>query len=372
MKIVWIGLFLIIYSPFSWGVGKFDCRESLTWQALSVVADQSVVYTPSEWHVRGEDLAIQVINSLSEYYVNSSDSVWINFQQDSRYEGPLILVPSQALSSAALHFGSSTLRNIDAVYLSEMERYIASNPLPGPYFFITWEPMGIRAINRLTAQRIHLVGLTDHSLRADGGILEPEEYLIHDINHAHSSERAIGSSPIFFEHFNYDYIVSHLSASDRVLFDIGYFMYFHESYSSYGRLYWGDFFENIRSKNLDSMTPEQIEEYIKSTYKTVFNHLPFEGFSDDSEINIDPPTFQLKFYDSGDVEVKIAVSKPGDFLISRFLDKSDLRVNLPNEVKNQIKEHPERGYSIIQGFLENAFSLFLTQHYAVAKKILGL
>jgi hypothetical protein len=97
-------------------------------------------------------------------------------------------------------------------------------------------------------------------------------------------------------------------------------------------------------------------ELIQKTYKEKF------------ELN-----FDFDFLSEGRLVVSLQRKNKSQTnnLIQRFLNKGDLYVNLPVEIKNQLKETPEKSSEILANFLSKAFTVFFSPHYDLSKRLLG-
>ncbi|MCB0363629.1 MAG: hypothetical protein KDD35_12960, partial [Bdellovibrionales bacterium] len=230
----------------------------------------------------------------------------------------------------------------------------------GMSFLPTWEPLGIRAINRLYALRFYPVGLMDHDVKADGARMNRMKFLEHDLKHAIIYERIIRPSPQeegrpppniftqqFYRQFNYHANISRMSPNDQLLYDLGHFLYFHEGLglSVFGHdLSW-------------SIPKNNLQEFYRSTY--------FHGLSSE---------FRFEFSPSDEIRVlrrqdpKVLIRN----LVYRLLDENDMRHQLPLEIETLIKNSPDKADEIVGNFAEKFLTLFFRIHYKVAKQTLEL
>ena len=318
----------------------------------------STLYTPSKWHLMGDDIANRVVQSLSHYKGSSANSVWLDFTRDPRYNGRRPTKPSGALNTAMNTLEKKSSK-VDKEALLLIKETVDDAKSSWPYFFVTWENLGIRGINRLIAHRIYPVGLTNKSMNVDGRTLEPKAFFEHDLGHAFGNEAIINSSmgtewgvkdnfsKKFYENFQYDSIIDKLSDSDKVLFDIAYFLYFHEGIGTSG---WGYMMAQVHASS--HLSIESIQQAYKATMGA---------------------RFDFDFHAEGGLA--IFLQRKNEFttnnLIQRFLNKGDLYVNLPVEIKNQLKETPEKSSEILANFLSKAFTVFFSPHYDLSKRLLG-
>lgn len=346
--------FGLLSATVSFSAGANICLDALSKGGPAKAA----AYTPSIWHQMGDELAIRVVRSLPEYQGEIANSIWLDFEKDPRYHGHAAKA-TEALEAAMTSLDSDTSK-VDRQELTYMAEVLDQAQASWPYFFITWEDLGVRAINRLISYRIYPVGLRDTIMKVDGRTLEPRKFLEHDLGHARGNELIINSSQktawgvkddfskTFYKQFNYDSIWSKLTENDRVLFDLAYFLYFHESV---GNSTWGFMLAQIHASARPTV------DDLQKIYKGQYYH-----------------TFSFEFHNDGTVSVtpKIIDGLADEILVERFLDKGDLWVHLPVEIKNQIKNNPDNAKAILAKFLGEMFTVFFKPHYALAKQVLGL
>jgi hypothetical protein len=223
-------------------------------------------------------------------------------------------------------------------------------------FFITWKDLGIQAINKLVYHRVPFVGLVEGTVTVDGGFYDALGFFHHDLIHFHiSEERSTNKSPIYgpdrfsqrhFQALNYDQIVSELNPSDRVLFDVAYFVFFHEAF--------GQTIGLQVTATAEDFSVERLREIYKRSFPNFL------------EMSFDPSTMaSLSSF-------KKDPAAPSS-LVSRFLNKADLALLMPNEVLLLVGSLHSRDKKaeVVTEFLNQCFSLFMTYHYQVYLKLLS-
>ena len=313
----------------------------------SVDADRALLdgpLTPSAWLVRGDDVAIRVITARP-----GDCEPWLEFQSDPRHLGTKVTQPENALG-AAMHYDPQYLD-----WMNQFRRLAREGRVTLPRFFITWHALGVRPINRLTSQRIYVVGLIDQAIRVDGKARDAARFLAHDLDHARETEGLITTGRFhddvvakrravrnFHRHFDYARETRLLSLREHVLFDVGYVLYFREGFA---RPTWNFRFAHVAVAPLDQRLAE-----IDDTYRI------FDRYA----VSILP-----------DQVARVRLNDKSDPIVARFLDPGDLRVNLPRELKRALTSHrnPQR---LVRAFVEEALSVFFTAHYRHARERIGI
>jgi hypothetical protein len=350
--------------------------------------------TPSRAFLEGNDLATAALNELPQYEMNRKmrQSIWRAYQTDPRfrrarpstwtilkrisrgrkslYDGddqfPIYDITtgiSEALNGDNVSLVERDSRGFLSPHLIEMIQRAHSS---GATFLLTWENLGLRAINRLFSQRIYPVGLIDQDVKVDGRVMAPWLFPIHDLYHARFNEILVdsftqrdGKSPrnfakIFYEQLRYDDLFSTLSEKEKLLFDFGYFIYFHESH---GSAEWGSEIANT------ILTEEISKERLRKFYRDhFFQHENFSfAFSDDGKVTV---SLHGK-YESIEYDTSFRI-------VQRLLNKDDMLTHLPMEIQQQIADHPDKVRAIATGFAQEFLTLFFQLHYNLATQILGI
>jgi hypothetical protein len=216
---------------------------------------------------------------------------------------------------------------------------------------VTWENLGVRAINRLISRRIYPVGLVEKTMWVDGDEMTPDAFASHDAGHALDTENLVSSGMVgrwtdppnldaitrFYQTFEYDRITASMDARRHLLFDLGYFLYFHEGL---GIQKWGGRFG-------DAATGPRAARLMRL-------HASYHLFKDGFAVDINTRSRRT------------TVSNMAYWLIKRFLDRGDLYVNLPLEIKVACAAQPDQQYALVRGLLTKALTVFFDQHLAHA------
>jgi hypothetical protein len=332
-------------------------------------------YSAPQIHLTGENIATKAITEYRRG-LTGLNSTFFEFTRDPRFtpykkqiEGrkPLDIVEEY------LYGRTGRTADVDSVdemnVLRSQDAQVNSKALPEPQFFVTWAAMGIRAINRLIEHRIHLVGLIDGTIEVDGLTMDKVQFVRHDLDHAmaldamtldyyevqklqklhtnHTPQNSKAKITIrdrfsrrLFESFSYEAQIKNMSESERVLFDIGYFVFFRED----------TFFDQVAfGAKLTDAAMQVPHTDLLQIYRSI------------------PSSYEFELTENGDLQVKLSINEQdlkGQYSpLKRFLNSKDLRGLLPPEVERKIQISPSDEKLIIKEFLEETFSFFFARHF---------
>lgn len=226
-------------------------------------------YTPSEPFKAGVSLADEVITQLENYSRDRKKrgSVWTRFIEHPHYRQLVPPLWKSVGKFAAEIFNRpyktythplfDIIEGINAALDGDsvgIVTAVSNDHLPdtvtnlihqakasGASFFLTWQELGLTALNRLFSHRAYPIGLVNQKTNIDGSSYNPQQVPLHDIFHVYRNEKTIklftqqdgklleNFAEIFYRQIDYDLLAPNFSESDQILFDFGYFVYFHES-----------------------------------------------------------------------------------------------------------------------------------------------
>jgi hypothetical protein len=307
-------------------------------------------YTAPRSHTENEELANNVV-AAHENRNFGLNSVWYEFIHDPRYNGPM--EPGEPVLMAAESINAGRIRRKPV----ELDYYYGVKARdPDSRYFVTWKRIGIRAVNRLVSNRIKFAGFFDGY--ADGRHFTKRQFLQHDLSHAYSTHESTSVYPFdikLFDKVRYESIVESLSENDRVLFDIGYFLFYFERIAN------GLHFNEIDLNNLTLERVQSIYAHLIDSYTSGIG-IVFENGHPKAEVIKErklplvyiQPSFEKKFR-----------------LVNRFLNKKDLYGLLPRQVKFEIRNQPS-DQDIVGDFVEKSLTLFLQKHYEAVLDLLEI
>lgn len=345
-------------------------------------------YTAPHWHRVGEDEAMKLVAEKN----NSQSSIWDDFTRDPRFVNlarqvkfqlnPGDTSSDESIFNLASELVSQISRPVDDFKTSSRDLYnlihqeVRDLNLQ-PKFWVTWQPLGLRAINLLSSKYIYPLGLIDSIAKVDGRLMFPSVFFRHDLDHALINISKIDLIRDFnFRHevafnrrknkasfwelakykmgkqgryyrkflqvFDYEKIVARLSESDRVLFDVAYFLIMHEGSGSTHLGF------PMTMMDLNNLSAKSLQDF--------YIH----------ESNYYCPNSHIEITDG------VKVIQKNDELVKRFSSKSDLMLDLPIEVSKQIEMNPQMAADLINNFIDEAFSIFYTFHYQATGYAFGI
>lgn len=265
----------------------------------------------------------------------SRDSVWFDFTRDRRYN-QWELFADPVREAIAFVEGVSGME-VGRGFLFNSRQLNQQIP---PRFFVTWDSLGIRTINRMVSKRIFPLGLIEHGMNliVDGRPMTLVEYFGHDISHSYLIEMILNTEVVgsernfsweFYSGFDYDKILSGLSSREKLYFDLGYYLYIHEANAP----------RNFGSPLAQAKTVEELRQVYKAEHSGKF------GFS----------------FDHG---LKVSITSPQFPLFKgRLLNQNDLWKDLPIEVRRKIETDPGQTDVVLKQFLSDVFTVFFREHY---------
>lgn len=279
-------------------------------------------YTPSKWQIIGEKDVIAALKELGPS---------LSSKNLSKLESPTI------------HEAIEYLKKVDRAPHQETTIIQESGN-----FYVTYRDLGIRAINRLTDANLSPMGLMKAPKKVDGKKYGITEFFEHDFEHAmllktlrdlsfELVDRSGRSLADFHKSFSYQEAVTKMSETERMYFDMGYFLSFHENYMV-------NFVTSLSVMLRVSdgvMTKGTIQRAMKQN--NLFG-LEFSGERVSSDL------------------IGGAAMNP---LVNRFLSRGDLFLNLPVELQAKISQihKPIEKAEVVKSFIESSLESFFQNYY---------
>lgn len=320
-------------------------------------------YTAPSSHTENEALANQVIGAYRAKDFGPQ-SIWYKFTQNPQFKGPSValnrnMTPIDLVAAAFKK--ENPQQPLDLTYLNYLiqlrSTYQPPSKAKSPTIFVTFESVGIRFLNRLSSERIGLVGFFEGEV--DGRRMTKKEFVEHDIGHFHGLELKTGDftetdfgrdtfTAKHFNNFQYDTISKSLSEHQRVLFDVGYYLYYHEGVGG-----------NDFGYGVSLMGSRPTLQGLQKVYRGIGAFHFSISFDNGFRVRLKKSAYE----DAKDMSGSV---------ISRFRNPKDMRNLLPQEVLKAIAERPMDEDKIIGNFIGESFTVFLWYHYSVSRQLLGI
>jgi hypothetical protein len=335
----------------SFVVGVF-CFHSLAEECPKALAPVHR-FTPSPEFLSGLEDAEAIVAERAAGN-HQADAIWWAFKEDPRFPKGLKLDSPDPLDWAKTYANLQALGKDDNGY----------SLYPTRSSYVRWGLVGLRAMNMLLDMDVDCYALVETGTNIDGQTRNTREVLKHDEVHACDAYGLANGSYAFevmigkkltkkhhefgrqlHQNFRYATETASLSPDEHLLFDFGYYLFFHEALVSYKL---NDEFYKIRNR----ATSYRLSRAYRRGFSSWFwgRDLKFE-FSEDHQL------IKVELYDE--------ISLP-----YRFLNPKDQRPVLPLEIEAEIQAHPDKGLQIVKDFLNEALTVFFKRRYAATARFL--